>query len=181
MAFADESGDLVVQLTVPVGTVDIPPLAIDCVDQAGTASHLPLRILLGDDIGPNVFRSTDLLVQGWKARHAKWPIRPPLTLDQLGASQDVLVHAGYPERPDSDRDSGAYKAWFEQVTQPVMVVPPVGLLNSERSHKPNASRAGVSSPASFNGAVQDLYEHNDSWSGVVATGDPMKYRSAMGV
>lgn len=81
-----------------------------------------------------------------------------------------------PARPNSDSDPVAYKAWLKNVSQPVMTVPPVGLPNSERSHKPNTSRVSASSPVSLNVPQQDVYEESENWSRVVATDDPLNYR-----
>jgi hypothetical protein len=51
-------------------------------------------------------------------------IRPALCGDQLNLSNQDLIRAGYPIRPDPKEAPGAYRAWLEVVSRPTTVVVP---------------------------------------------------------
>ncbi len=51
-------------------------------------------------------------------------IRPGLTDDQLNLSDEELLKAGYPIRPDPNQEPGAYASWLARVSRPTTVVVP---------------------------------------------------------
>lgn len=166
--FADEQGTITVQLSMSGPTKAITSLVMDCQDENSNSTRQSVQVSTGDVPTSNTFSSTSSLIQSWKSRHAAWPVRQPLAGDPLAKTQDELLQAGYPPRPDPANDPRAYADWLSSVSQPVIIVPSKGVPDPSRSHAHNSS----------GNPQMDYYSNN--WSGYRVTGDPQGYRTVYG-
>lgn len=81
-------------------------LQVDCTDRMGRTDLQPIELHAAVD------------VPALSAAPVTGRIRPALTGDPMGRSQNELLDAGYPLRPDPKANASAYAAWLKMVSQP---------------------------------------------------------------
>jgi hypothetical protein len=175
--FADEQGTILLQLKAIDQDIPSQELVLECSDQAGATTREAIQLSVGHTPTPNVSTTTNSFAQLWKAQHASWPHRPPLTGDPSTLTPSQLLQQGYPPRPDPTKDPAFYAKWLHDVAQEGIEVPSTSLPNPMRSHQTYGLeiKGAQQGPPRQGGATQDLYEYSGVWSGAVVTGDPQGY------
>jgi Peptidase A4 family len=87
--------------------------------------------------------------------HTGAKMRPPLSGDPLAPSQEELMKAGYPYRPDLKKAPEAYVSWLKAVSKPTTLVAPNFVARPDLIHG-----------ACSGGTATTLFRCVSNWSGV---------------
>jgi hypothetical protein len=176
--YADDEGTMYFDATPPANlsaeesTAAIAHLQAQCQANGQVLTH---SIELQPAVGTAATVSASARTLAKKPQPGQ-KVRPALTGDPLSRTNEELVAAGYPPRPDPVQAPDAYATWLKAVSKPSIQITPKTVA-TERSHGPVKSDA-PSSSATMGGA--SLYQVSNNWSGFVLQKGPTPYNLVIG-
>jgi len=114
---------------------------LDCHDSNGTFARYAVQLQAATD------------VPVLSAPRLQGPIQPSLKGDPMAVTQQELLDAGYPMRPDPEQEPQAYRTWLSAVTKPTIILPSETVASTTyRNPTYTPNWAGVAAPALSNSA-----------------------------